>query len=100
MLYNQRSGRDVSRSNDDIKLLPSVVERVLIPKITGFPPACVIISPIVMPPPAIFLVFVETVWDPLSTRETRNLVSHIVKLVASYPTLSSDSKNSKVSVVI
>lgn len=35
MLYNHRSGRDVSKSNDDIKLLPSVVERVLIPKITG-----------------------------------------------------------------
>lgn len=44
-------------------------------------------------------VFVETVWDPLSTRETKNLVRQIVKLVATYPTLTSDSKNSKVPFV-
>ncbi|XP_060072979.1 PAX3- and PAX7-binding protein 1-like isoform X2 [Ylistrum balloti] len=51
-------------NNDDIKLLPTIVEKIIVPRIT---------------------VLAETVWDPLSTTQTSRLVNMIQRIIRDYP---------------
>ncbi|XP_064001812.1 intron Large complex component GCFC2 isoform X3 [Pogoniulus pusillus] len=47
------AAKNVSKGNDDQEVLPRVIEKTILPKITAF---------------------VENMWDPLSTSQTKNLV--------------------------
>lgn len=62
---------DMVQKDPDINLLPGVVERIVLPKITEF---------------------VKNVWDPMSTKETLNLISLMTKLHEEYPCISGKSK--------
>ncbi|XP_041351810.1 PAX3- and PAX7-binding protein 1-like [Gigantopelta aegis] len=64
----------ISLDDDDIKILPAVVDKILIPKLTTM---------------------VESVWDPLSTTQTSRLVNLVQKLIKDYPTVRGDSKNTQ-----
>ncbi|GFO12653.1 pax3- and pax7-binding protein 1 [Plakobranchus ocellatus] len=67
-----RDGEKIDRTDDDLKILPSVVDKLIIPKLT-------------------FLV--QDVWDPLSTTQTARLVNLTMKLTRDYPSINADSKN-------
>ncbi|KAH9508979.1 PAX3- and PAX7-binding protein 1 [Bulinus truncatus] len=67
-----REGEHTDVSDDDLKLLPSIVEKLILPKLT-------------------FLV--ENVWDPLSTTQTARLVNLTLKLTRDYPTVHALNKN-------
>lgn len=62
---------DMVEKDPDVNLLPGIVERVVLPKITAF---------------------VKNVWDPLSTKETLNLISLMAKLHEDYPSISGKNK--------
>lgn len=55
----------------DIRMLPTIIEKIILPKITEF---------------------IETCWDPLSTTETLKLVGLIRRLERDYPSLHPTSK--------
>ena len=57
-----------------MKVIPSLIERLVIPRMTTL---------------------VESVWQPLSSRQTQNLVTCLTQLISRYPTLSADSKQTK-----
>ncbi|RUS81278.1 hypothetical protein EGW08_010952 [Elysia chlorotica] len=67
-----RDGEKIDRSDDDIKILPSIVDKLIIPKLT-------------------FLV--QEVWDPMSTSQTAKLVNLTMKLTRDYPSVNAESKN-------
>ncbi|CAL1547674.1 unnamed protein product [Lymnaea stagnalis] len=67
-----KEGEEMERSDDDLRLLPSIVEKLIIPKMT-------------------FLV--QDVWDPLSTTQTARLVNLTLKLIRDYPTVHAQNKN-------
>ncbi|XP_059152632.1 PAX3- and PAX7-binding protein 1-like [Physella acuta] len=69
-----REGEELNKSDDDLRLLPSVIEKLILPKLT-------------------FLV--ENVWDPLSTTQTARLVNLTSKLVRDYPTVHAHNKHFK-----
>ncbi|XP_064614574.1 PAX3- and PAX7-binding protein 1-like [Liolophura sinensis] len=60
--------------DDDVKLLPSIVDKVLVPKLTAL---------------------VESVWDPMSTSQTSRLVNLMTKLTNDYPHINSHGKNTQ-----
>lgn len=64
----------VESEDDDIKLLPNIIEKVLIPKLT---------------------VLMRDVWDPMSTNQTKLAAFLFQRLVDDYPTISADSKETK-----
>ncbi|GFS26357.1 PAX3- and PAX7-binding protein 1-like [Elysia marginata] len=71
-----RDGEKIDRSDDDLRILPSVVDKLILPKLT-------------------FLV--QDVWDPMSTTQTARLVNLTMKLTRDYPSVNADSKNFRVS---
>ncbi|GAB6030568.1 GC-rich sequence DNA-binding factor [Chamberlinius hualienensis] len=71
---DERTNLDTLRKDPDINLVPLVVDRVVIPKLTNI---------------------VEDIWDPMSTSQTLRLVSLIKKMVENYPTLNSQSNTTK-----
>ncbi|XP_064627952.1 PAX3- and PAX7-binding protein 1-like [Lineus longissimus] len=71
MFYGFKEGDAIDPNDADVKLLPSVIEKVLLPKLTAY---------------------IESVWDPLSSSETRSLVAIVKKITAEYP-LVADCKN-------
>lgn len=56
----------------DINLIPIVVEKILVPKLTNLADSC---------------------WDPLSSSQTLRLVSLVGRLIRKYPSLGPDSQN-------
>ncbi|KAJ8315152.1 hypothetical protein KUTeg_007302 [Tegillarca granosa] len=60
--------------DDDIKLIPGIVEKVILPKLN-------------------FLT--ENVWDPLSTTQTSRLVNVIQKIIRDYPTIHAKNKQTQ-----
>lgn len=66
-----------SKLDDDFMLIPFIIEKVVLNKL-------------------IFLA--ESVYEPLSSKETKNFSNLILKLIKDYPTLNSQSLNSKVGV--
>lgn len=71
LFLGAREGEGLDRGDDDLKLLPALVEKVVLPKMT-------------------FLT--QNVWDPISTAQTARLVTLAVRLTRDYPTINSRSK--------
>ncbi|XP_070568099.1 PAX3- and PAX7-binding protein 1-like [Ptychodera flava] len=74
MYYGFREGEGIERSDPDVKLMPGLVEKVVLPKITYL---------------------VENVWDPMSSTQTHRLVEFIHKIADDYPTVSADNKHTQ-----
>ncbi|KAM5180015.1 PAX3- and PAX7-binding protein 1 isoform 2-T2 [Mantella aurantiaca] len=66
---------DDEKEDPDIALLPSLVEKVVLPKLTGM---------------------AESVWDPFSSTQTKRLAAVMQKLINGYPTVvNSGNKNTE-----
>lgn len=76
MLYSYTENETVEdlMIDPDVKLVPTIIEKIHIPKITEF---------------------VENIWDPMSTTETLRLVGQIRRIGDEYP-IRSTSKNTQV----
>lgn len=61
-------------TDPDIRMLPILVEKIILPKITEL---------------------IETCWDPLSTTQTLKLVGLIRRVERDYPTVHPSSKYTK-----
>lgn len=59
-------------NNDDIKILPTITEKIIIPRLT---------------------VLSETVWDPLSTTQTSRLVNTLQRIIRDYPCAHSSNRS-------
>ena len=81
MFYGFRQGCDTAMSNDDddSHLIPSLVERAVLPLVTSL---------------------VENVWEVMSSRQTKRLSQLVSRLMEDYPTVSTDSKNTEVCVCL
>ncbi|KAK7107892.1 PAX3- and PAX7-binding protein 1-like isoform X2 [Littorina saxatilis] len=71
VFFGCESTQEVDPEDSDVKILPSIVEKVVIPKLTYL---------------------VESVWDPLSTTQTSRLVNLSQRIFKDYPTVSLKSK--------
>lgn len=67
-------GGEPDPEDEDVKLLPNIIEKVLIPKIT---------------------VLMRDVWDPLSTKQTKLATFLLQRLIDDIPTITRDSKQTK-----
>ncbi|KAG8136565.1 hypothetical protein E2320_005134 [Naja naja] len=66
---------DQEKDDADVSLLPTIVERVLLPKLT---------------------VLAENVWDPFSTTQTSRMIAITQKLINGYPTVvHAENKNTQ-----
>ncbi|XP_052809923.1 PAX3- and PAX7-binding protein 1-like [Mya arenaria] len=74
LFFGFEEGETADKDNEDIKILPAVVEKVVLPKLTYL---------------------AENVWDPLSTAQTCRLVNLTQKLLRDYPTVNGSSKNTQ-----
>ncbi|XP_069744876.1 PAX3- and PAX7-binding protein 1 isoform X1 [Narcine bancroftii] len=66
LFYGCEEGQNPQMNDVDTYLLPAIVEKVVLPKLTGL---------------------AEKVWDPLSTSQTSHLVKLLLKLVEGYPSV-------------
>ncbi|XP_073473235.1 PAX3- and PAX7-binding protein 1 [Aquarana catesbeiana] len=67
--------KDADKEDADVALLPSLVEKVVLPKLTGI---------------------AESVWDPFSATQTNRLAAVMQKLINGYPTVvNSGNKNTE-----
>lgn len=66
LFYGCEEGENPQIDDVDTYLLPAIVEKVVLPKLTGL---------------------AENVWDPLSTSQTSRLVKLLLKLVEGYPSV-------------
>lgn len=78
-----------SLSNDpDVRLIPVLVEKIILPKVTGknkiYKKNKIIKTT--------FVEIIETCWDPLSTSQTLKIVGVIGRLGRDYPSLRPTSK--------
>ncbi|XP_078700260.1 PAX3- and PAX7-binding protein 1-like isoform X2 [Branchiostoma floridae x Branchiostoma belcheri] len=71
LFYGFRETTQLTKDDPDVKLLPSIVEKVVLQKLTGL---------------------AEHVWDPMSTHQTQRLVTLVQRLVDDYPTVAGDNK--------
>ncbi|XP_066289415.1 PAX3- and PAX7-binding protein 1-like isoform X2 [Branchiostoma lanceolatum] len=71
LFYGFRETTQLTDDDPDVKLLPSIVEKVVLQKLTGL---------------------AEHVWDPMSTRQTQRFVTMVQRLVDDYPTVAGDNK--------
>ncbi|KFM74139.1 GC-rich sequence DNA-binding factor 1, partial [Stegodyphus mimosarum] len=69
--YSNLKLKDNDSEDPDTNLLPGIMEKIVLPKITGF---------------------IQNVWDPLSRKETSKLVKLITDLHENYPTINGKSK--------
>ncbi|XP_017778141.1 PREDICTED: PAX3- and PAX7-binding protein 1 [Nicrophorus vespilloides] len=69
-LHDDETENSLSK-DPDLNLLPTLIEKIIIPKIT---------------------VMIEKCWDPLSSSETLRLVGVVGRYIRKYPTLGPDSK--------
>lgn len=74
LFYGYQESRELDKEDADIKLLPNVVDKIVLPKL---------------------IALVENVWDPMSSSQTHRLVDCIQKLAEDYPTVSSSNKNTQ-----
>uniref|UniRef100_A0AAY4AGN2 GCF C-terminal domain-containing protein n=1 Tax=Denticeps clupeoides TaxID=299321 RepID=A0AAY4AGN2_9TELE len=75
LFYGCSDQPNTQKGDVDISLLPSIVERVVLPKLA---------------------VVADQVWDPLSSTQTSRLVMFMQKLIKGYPTvLHGDSRNTQ-----
>ena len=80
MFYGYREGYDTMMSNDDddVHLIPSLVERAVLPLVTSL---------------------VDNVWEVTSSQQTKRLSQLVSRLMEDYPTVSAESKNTEVCIV-
>ncbi|XP_078001429.1 PAX3- and PAX7-binding protein 1-like [Glandiceps talaboti] len=71
MFYGFREGEGIEKEDPDVKLMPSLLEKVVLPKLTYL---------------------VEHVWDPMSSTQTQRLVNFVHRIAEEYPTVSADNK--------
>ncbi|CAF0931126.1 unnamed protein product [Rotaria sordida] len=69
LFYGVKDGRN---EVEDFQFIPLIVEKVIIPKLTSI---------------------IENIYDPLSSKQTKNLVKTIENIFQTYPTMTDDSKN-------
>ncbi|KAG8450245.1 hypothetical protein GDO86_002771 [Hymenochirus boettgeri] len=75
LIYYGAEEKDYDKEDVDIVLLPSIVEKVILPKLAGI---------------------AENVWDPFSTTQTTRLTATFQKLLNGYPTIvNSENKNTE-----
>ncbi|UJR25042.1 hypothetical protein I4U23_006402 [Adineta vaga] len=67
--------KDGENQNEDFQFVPLIMEKVIIPKLT---------------------IIIETIYDPLSSKQTNNLVKLIENIFQTYPTMTDDSKTVQV----
>ncbi|XP_054569413.1 PAX3- and PAX7-binding protein 1 isoform X1 [Eptesicus fuscus] len=76
LLFYGCEEREQEREDVDIALLPTIVEKVILPKLT---------------------VIAESMWDPFSTTQTARMVGITLKLVNGYPSVANaENKNTQV----
>ncbi|XP_054433864.1 PAX3- and PAX7-binding protein 1 [Pteronotus mesoamericanus] len=76
LLFYGCEEREQERDDVDLALLPTVVEKVLLPKLT---------------------VIAENMWDPFSTTQTSRMVGITLKLIDGYPSVvNAENKNTQV----
>ncbi|XP_059542315.1 PAX3- and PAX7-binding protein 1 isoform X3 [Myotis daubentonii] len=76
LLFYGCEEREQEREDVDIALLPTIVEKVILPKLT---------------------VIAESMWDPFSTTQTSRMVGITLKLVNGYPSVANaENKNTQV----
>ncbi|XP_006107315.1 PAX3- and PAX7-binding protein 1 [Myotis lucifugus] len=76
LLFYGCEEREQEREDVDIALLPTIVEKVILPKLT---------------------VIAEHMWDPFSTTQTSRMVGITLKLVNGYPSVANaENKNTQV----
>ncbi|KAL5009833.1 hypothetical protein ScPMuIL_012138 [Solemya velum] len=73
--YGFEDEESICKDDDDIKLLPLIVEKIILPKLNNL---------------------AEFVWDPMSTTQTVRLVNLLHKLIKDYPTVHANSKNTQI----
>jgi GC-rich sequence DNA-binding factor len=73
VFYGHAEGQEPA--DDDLKLIPNIVDKVLMSKLTTL---------------------VESVWDPLSLQQSMRLVKFVVRLINDYPTVNAESKNTQI----
>eukprot|EP00794_Sanderia_malayensis_P000333 gene333-965_t len=76
LIMYSHHGSDVTADDEDNQLIPRIIERVIVPRLTEL---------------------VKFVWDPLSRKQNSSLTSLLQKLGDDYPTLQKESKNTKAS---
>ncbi|XP_038077839.1 PAX3- and PAX7-binding protein 1-like [Patiria miniata] len=74
LFFGFRESKDLESEDLDVSIIPRLVQKVVLPKLADL---------------------VGEVWDPVSTTQTNRLVSLVHKLVEDYPTVNSDSKNTR-----
>uniref|UniRef100_A0A146LW58 GC-rich sequence DNA-binding factor 1 n=2 Tax=Lygus hesperus TaxID=30085 RepID=A0A146LW58_LYGHE len=68
---DEKESEDSLRRDPDVQLLPRIIEKVIIPKLTQLVTQC---------------------WDPLSSTQTVSLVGLVTKFIQDYPTVTHSSK--------
>ncbi|XP_052087083.1 PAX3- and PAX7-binding protein 1-like [Mytilus californianus] len=74
LFYGSKIEELVENVDDDVKLLPTIVEKIIQPRLT---------------------VFAEKIWDPLSTTQTSRLVNVVQKIINEYPSVHADNKKTQ-----
>jgi len=69
-LYGYHEG-DIDSDDTDINLVPNIVEKALVPKLT---------------------ILLRDVWDPLSSKQTKLITFILQRLLDDYPTITKESK--------
>jgi len=72
LFYGVKDGRN---EDEDFQLIPIIIEKIIIPKLTSI---------------------IENIYDPLSLKQTTNLVKIIENIFQTYPTMTDDSKTVKI----
>ncbi|CAD7093535.1 unnamed protein product [Hermetia illucens] len=70
--YSKDESEESLSSDPDLRLVPSIIEKVVLPKLTEI---------------------IENCWDPLSSSQTLRIIGLIRRLVRDYPSLKSSSKH-------
>ena len=113
ILFGVGDPSTLHKDNIDIKLVPSIVEKVVVPKINGRINFCFLLNVFILP---IFILlfrsldlanllsyfyifyldYVTEVWDPMSTQQTSRLVNLVGRIIKDYPTINDSSKQTQV----
>ena len=113
ILFGVGDPSTLHKDNIDIKLVPSIVEKVVVPKINGRINFCFLLNVFILPIfillfrsldlanllsyfYILYLDYVTEVWDPMSTQQTSRLVNLVGRIIKDYPTINDSSKQTQV----
>lgn len=84
-------------NDPDVRLVPILMEKILLPKITGIWQVFMFSWSVNFSVLSfLFLEIIEKMWDPLSSTQTLRLVTLIKRLIERYPSLKPNSKNMRI----